>query len=289
MVGTLLPRSYLYVPGNATEKLAKALTRGADALVIDLEDSVPSASKAEARSGIMSWLESIEATNATEVWIRVNPGEMRWEDIEALHSLRWLTGFVLAKTETSEDVARCARMLAELGDDQSLLMPLLETAAAILDSRLIASQPRVRQLQIGEVDLAADVGMTPGPDSAELHWARAQVVFGSSAAGIHPPVGAVSVMIDDDEGLARSTKLMQRAGFMGRACIHPRQVTIVNEVLLPSEEEVREAEGILLSFADAQVRGLAVATDSTGRMIDPAVIRNAEHTIRMAARGGRDE
>jgi citrate lyase subunit beta/citryl-CoA lyase len=284
-----LPRSYLYVPGDSTEKLAKALTRGADALIIDLEDSVPLEAKSEVRLRVRAWLESVGEDSTTEIWVRINSGDLRWEDLGALYSVRALTGVVLAKSEASEEVALCSQQLSYLGDETTLLMPLLETAAAILDARRIASQPRVRQLQIGEVDLAADVGLTPDSNCAELAWARAQVVFASAAARIGPPVGAVSVVFDDDRGLTESTLRMMRSGFMGRACIHPRQVAVVNSAFAPSAEDVSNARDVLRAFEAAQGRGLAVATDSAGRMIDPAVIRNAEHTLRMATRGGHLE
>ncbi len=146
-----LPRSYLYVPGLDHDKFIKAWTRGADAIVIDLDDSAPPDRKLEARSSVRTLLETVDPTLSTEVWVRMNSGAEAWEDVGATHSLPALTGLVIAKAELAADVLSCAQALSDRGDDETILMPLLETAGAILNARRISEQPRVRQLQIGEV------------------------------------------------------------------------------------------------------------------------------------------
>ena len=274
-----LPRSYLYVPGNAPDKLGKALSRGAEALIVDLEDAVPPDGKDAARRAVADWLRSRPRAGGTELWVRVNGGAAGDADVRALAGLPALTGLVLAKAEDAAHVAAVAGLLTGLGDATTLLMPLLETAGAILDVREIARAPRVHRLQIGEVDLAADTGIDPGPDEAELAFARSMTVLASAAAGIHPPVGPVSRVTADPAALAESTERVRRQGFVGRACVHPAQIPVVHAAFTPSAEDVARAEDVLARFASA---GSGVVLDAGGGLIDAAVIRLARRTLGVA-------
>ncbi|TDC64609.1 CoA ester lyase [Actinomadura sp. GC306] len=280
-----LPRSYLYVPGNAPDKLGKALGRGADALIIDLEDAVPPAGKDAARRAVAGWLASGAADGGGELWVRINGGAAGHDDVRALAGLPALTGLVLAKADDAAAVAAVAGLLADLGDVTTLLMPLLETAGAILDVRDIARAPRVHRLQIGEVDLAADAGLDPGPDEAELAFARGMTVMASSAAGLPPPVGPVSRITADPAALAESTERVRRQGFVGRACIHPAQLPVVHEVFTPSAEQVARAEDVVARYEAAAAAGSGVVLDDAGRLIDAAVIRLARRTLATSGLG----
>ncbi|MFA1541889.1 HpcH/HpaI aldolase/citrate lyase family protein [Actinomadura monticuli] len=281
-----LPRSYLYVPGNAPGKLGKALARGAEALIVDLEDAVPPDGKDAARRAVAGWLRSRPAAGDTELWVRVNGGAAGDADVRALAGLPALTGLVLAKAEDAAHVAAVAGLLAALGDATTLLMPLLETAGAILDVREIARAPRVHRLQIGEVDLAADTGIDPGPEEAELAFARSVTVLASAAAGLHPPVGPVSRITADPAALAESTERVRRQGFVGRACVHPAQIPVVHAAFTPSAQDVARAEDVLARFEAA---GSGVVLDAGGRLIDAAVIRLARRTLATASRTPRNK
>lgn len=276
-----LPRSYLYVPGNAADKLAKATARGADALIVDLEDAVPADGKDAATAAVLAWLGSAPA-EGPQVWVRVNDGPRRRTDVAALAGAPALTGLVLAKVRDAAEVAEVAALLEEHGDRTTLLMPLLETASAILDARDLATAPRVHQLQIGEVDLAVDAGLTPGVDEAELGAVRTMVVLASAAAGIHPPVGPVSRETSDLDALTVSTDRVRRQGFVGRACIHPAQLAVVHDVFTPGTDEVAQARAVLDAFDRATATGSGVLLDPEGRMIDLAVIRAARVTVAAA-------
>ncbi|TDC98240.1 CoA ester lyase [Actinomadura sp. 7K507] len=278
-----LPRSYLYVPANAPDKLAKALTRGADALIVDLEDAVPPDAKDTARRTVADWLRSAPETGGTELWVRINGGEAAHEDVRALAGLPALTGLVLAKAEDAAQVTSVAALLSDLGDATTHLMPLLETAGAILDVRDIARAPRVHRLQIGEVDLAADAGLDPGPDEAELAFARTMTVMASAATGLHPPVGPVSTITSDPDALAASTDRVRRQGFVGRACIHPAQIPVVHKAFTPTSEEIAQAKDVLARYEAATATGSGVVLDAKGHLIDPAVIRLAQRTLATAA------
>jgi citrate lyase subunit beta / citryl-CoA lyase len=277
-------RSYLYVPGNAADKLAKAPGRGADALIVDLEDAVPPGEKDAARHQVLAWLAEQAEGGGPETWVRVNSGPLRAADVAALAGQPGLTGLVLAKAEDAVEVASVASLLTEHGDTTTVLSPLLETGAAVLEAAAVARQDRVHVLQIGEVDLAGDLGLEPGPDEAELAPARAQVVMASAAAGLAPPPGPVSPVIRDLDAFRTSTRRVRRQGFVGRACIHPAQVEVVHEVFAPTPEEVERAQEVLELVAQAEARGSGVVVDGSGRMLDPAVTRAAHRVLALHAR-----
>lgn len=279
-----LSRTYLYVPGNAADKLAKAPDRGADALLIDLEDAVPESGKDAALRHVVGWLREQPAELGTELWVRVNPGARRETDVSALATIPALSGLALAKADTAEDVSAVSELLASLGDTRTRLMPMIESAAAVLAVAEIARGPRISQLQIGEVDLAGDMGLQPGPDEVELLAVRTQVVLASAAAGIGPPLGAVSRITREPEGFRTSTERLRRLGFLGRACIHPAQVPLVHEVFTPSADEVDEARDLVRRMEEAEQGGSGVLLDSGGRMVDAAVLRHARRTLQLAAR-----
>lgn len=281
-----LPRSYLYVPGNAPDKLARAPGRGADALVVDLEDAVPLAGKADARAAVLRWLGTVDPGRC-QVWVRVNAGALRGIDVAALAGAPHLTGLVLAKLDDPAEIGEVARALSAAGDDGTLLMPLLESGRAVLAADAIAAQPRVHQLQIGEVDLCADTAIEPGDDEAELAPLRARVVLASVAAGIAPPVGPVSRNFTDLARFADSTRRLRRQGFFGRCCIHPAQLSVVADVFTPTRDELAEAEALVSAFDAAVTAGSGVLLDDAGRMVDLAVVRSARRTLAAAVAAGR--
>ncbi|EFC82355.1 CoA ester lyase [Parafrankia sp. EUN1f] len=295
-------RSWLYVPGSDATKLAKALDRGADALIVDLEDAVPPSGKDAARTLVRDWLHTLPdppagATAAgttaagttapggtaaaaarrpdrPRIWVRVNPGSLRARDVAALADAPNLDGLCLAKTDHAEEVAAVDAELTRAGSTAAVA-PLLETPAAITRAAQIAAAPRVRHLQIGEADLRACLGVELGPDESELLGVRSQIVLASAVAGIMPPVAPVSVVYNDPDGLRTSTDRLRRLGFLGRACIHPAQIPVVNEVFTPGAEQVRRARVLIERFEAAG--GAAAAGD--GSMVDEAVIRGARRVL----------
>ncbi|HET6154118.1 MAG TPA: CoA ester lyase [Marmoricola sp.] len=284
---TSLARSFLYVPGNAPDKLEKARGRGADALIVDLEDAVPVAEKEAARQAVLGWLadqSAVETSEGADLWVRVNSGALRESDVVALACAPGLTGLVLAKVASAAEVAQVVALLAAHGDTTTLLSPLIETGAAVLDAAAIAAQQRVHVLQLGEVDLAGDLGLEPGPDEAELAAQRAQVVIASAAAGLLSPPGPVSPVIRDLDWFRTSTERVRRQGFLGRACIHPGQVEVVHQVFAPSVEEIDRAHEVLDLVAQAEAQGRGVVVDRAGRMLDPAVTRAAHRVLALAER-----
>ncbi|MFS3126865.1 HpcH/HpaI aldolase/citrate lyase family protein [Nocardioides sp. Bht2] len=283
MTERVLPRSYLYVPGNAAEKLARAAQLGADALIVDLEDAVPLAEKDAALEAVCRWLSAQPIAEGPEIWVRINSGSRRRQEVRALAGVAALRGLAVAKAESEVELAEIDAELSAAGDHETLLMPLLESAAAVLAAPALAASARVCQLQIGEVDLAGDVGLEPGSDEAELAPLRAMAVLASAAAGIQPPPAPVSVITKDPDAFLTSTRQARRQGFVGRCCIHPAQVALVHEVFAPTEAEVAEAESVIALLAKAEAEGSGVVLDAAGRMIDAAVLRRARKILALHA------
>ncbi|WP_297544822.1 aldolase/citrate lyase family protein [Amycolatopsis sp.] len=195
---------------------------------------------------------------------------------------------VLASTGSSPDeVRQILDTLSELEQERGVtgqvaLMPLTETARGLRDVDAVAGHPRVGVMQLGELDLAAELGLAPAPDEAELLYARSRVVTSSAAAGLLPPVAAVSPDFTDLDGYRVSTERLRRLGFVGRAVIHPAQLPVVHDVFTPAPGEVAAARRTLAAYEAALLSGSGVMTDEYGRMVDEAVVRASRRIVALA-------
>jgi citrate lyase subunit beta/citryl-CoA lyase len=280
-----MTRSYLYVPGDRPAALAKAHTRGADALVVDLEDAVPPAGKAAAREVVARYL--ADPPPHTRIWVRVNSDALD-EDV-ALAAAPGIDGIWLPKAspellaEADGALATAERRLG-LAAGALLVVPLIETARGVLDVRRVAEGPRVLRLGIGEADLAGELGLQADPETGDLAAGfaaiRSQVVVASAAAGIRPPVGPVETVLRHDERLARTTQVLLRQGFRARGAIHPGQVPTINATFTPSAAEVESARQVIEAL-ERDGSGVAVGPD--GRFIDRALVRAAREVLSRAA------
>jgi len=276
-----MPSTALYVPGDRSDMLDKALGRGADSLILDLEDSVAPDRKELARATLATWLSDLsDATPRPALWVRVNPLAALAADLEAVAASGRVDGICRPKTRSAADVRHLAALLDGLSSP-ARIAPILEDAGAVLAALDIAdASPRVARLQLGEADLCAATGIVPGPDESELLWARSQVVLASAAAGIDPPLGSVSTNYRNLDRLRESTLRLLRLGFGGRACIHPVQLSVVREVFTPSEEQLAAARRTL-ELLERASGGTAIGDD--GEMIDEAIARQARALL---TRGG---
>lgn len=285
-----VPRSYLYVPGDAGRRLDLATTKGADAIIADLEDGVAATQKAVAREQVRAWLARPAAPPKVERWVRLNAGTQGIDDLERVFGTG-LHGVCIPKVADLQDVRRIAGELARLehahhwtGPGVSI-MPLIESAEGLLSAVAVARAPRVLRLQLGEVDLAADLGLEPTADEFELLNARATVVTASRAAKLTPPVGAVQIDLRDLKSLEQSSWRLRRLGFRARAAIHPSQLPIIHTVFSPSPQEVDDAHRLIARYEHAQETGVGVLVDEHGRMVDEAVVLRSRSVIALA----RDE
>ncbi|MCM6771917.1 CoA ester lyase [Nocardia sp. CDC159] len=268
-------RSALYVPGNRPELFDKALAGPADVILLDLEDAVPMRDKSAARSEVAARLRT--GAQPQRIWVRINSGELGQEDLRAVLAAGAAT-ICLAKTESAQQVRAVDALVHAHAPRPGVVRvcPLLESAAAVLAAGEIAHAPRVRRLQLGEADLRADTGIEPGPGEPEMLAIRTHIVLVSAAAGIEPPLAPVRTDFVDLEALRASTLAMARLGFRGRACIHPTQVPIVNEVFTPTPDRLAAARALVDRFERADG---GVVLDERGRMVDLAVIRAARRLL----------
>ncbi|MBO4208648.1 CoA ester lyase [Micromonospora echinofusca] len=279
--------SYLYVPADAGRRLTLADTRGADAVIADLEDAVAPGRRAQARQEARAWLSRSTGTRV-ERWVRINSGPDGLEDLAEVFG-PGLSGVCIPKVTCPNDVQQVTRLLTELetahrrSDDPVPVMPLVESGAGLIALPGIARAPRVQRLQLGELDLAADLGMEPGPDETELLAARTAVVTASAAARLLPPVGAVRADLADHDALDQSTRRLRRLGFLGRAAIHPAQLPVIHAVFDVTPEQVHVARSLVSAYDQALAAGQGVLRDEHGRMVDEAVVRRSRHIISLAA------
>ncbi|MFC0041843.1 HpcH/HpaI aldolase/citrate lyase family protein [Actinomadura rayongensis] len=270
-------RSWLYVPAAQPHRVAKALSGDADAVVIDLEDSVPAAGKAAARDLLAGTLgDVLAAPGHKPVAVRVNalPGPGA-DDLRALSGLP-LTAVRLPKTEDPGEVRRAADLLP--GVDLHLLV---ESALGLRRCfELAGCAPSVRALLLGEGDLSRDLG---SGHPAIMDAARFRVLLAARAAGLPAPSLSVFRSLDDLDALRADTLRGKDLGFFGRSVVHPRQVPVVNAVFAPDPAEIAEARAVLAAAADAGTRGTAAWRTADGEIADLAAVRAAEDVLARAA------
>jgi citrate lyase subunit beta/citryl-CoA lyase len=277
----MFARSHLYVPADNSDRLAKAIHRSADSLIIDLEDGVSLGDKDHARKNLSQFLETLDSS--VEIWVRVNsdPEELT-KDLEvAVHMNSY--GIVLAKVDSVSNIHNLQSLLLKFESQKGLEKPLeisalIESANGIFNAKEIALAPRVSRLQIGEADLAAELGISGVGSESSKQFARNMVVFASAAAGINPPVAAVSADFKNLDDFRKSTLQFKEIGYVGRSCIHPDQVAIANEIFTPSITELKNAQDILDRL---NATGGGIALDVNGRMIDEAFARSARRILKI--------
>ena len=271
-------RSFLYVPGDRPSMLAKAPSRGADVLIIDLEDSVAPNAKEEARRIILDAIPEMEAAGA-ELAVRVNSEPEEQEaDLAALTDAGIKT--LVVPKATSQALEVLTQQCRGVGISSSLrLVALIESGRGLWEALSIAEHPQVVGLAIGEQDLAADLGLEHGADPMLWHPARSRLVWASAAEGLRGPSGPVWTDIGDLDGLRGSTRLLRKCGYSSRPAIHPAQVPVINEVFTPSEEELETARQLVDDYERAREEGRGAIRNSQGRMIDEAVIRRARRLL----------
>ena len=263
----MLARSWLFVPGNRPERFDKACAAGADVVIVDLEDAVAPADKAQAREAVRTWLSASKA-----VVLRINAADTAWfEDDLAIVALPGVMGVMLPKAEAAAPLAELHRRAP-----QARLVPLVETALGLWNAREVAGAPGVERIAFGSVDFQLDLGING--EGEELLLARSQLVLASRVAGRLPPIDGVTVALDDPDVLAEDVARARRLGFAGKLCIHPRQVAGVNAGFMPPPAEIAWAREVIRA-ADA-AGGNAVRID--GKMIDRPIIERARGVLALA-------
>ncbi|WP_213451296.1 HpcH/HpaI aldolase/citrate lyase family protein [Rhizomonospora bruguierae] len=278
-------RSYLYVPGDNAQMLAGAPGRGADALIVDLEDAVAPSAKDDALAVTRAFLATAAGMvdPGVELWVRTHDADLTGQLAAVVCPA--LTGIVLPKADVEraselDDALAVAEAAAGLQTGRTPVIGLVETARTLRRIDALAEAPRVIRLGMGEVDLRADLGVTVSEGEPELLFARSAVVTASAAAGLLAPVAPSSTDFRDVVALRASTERLVRLGFRARTAIHPAQVAVINDALTPTAERVAWAEQIIASFASATAQSRGAVVDHEGRMLDVAVVRSAQDILR---------
>ena len=277
-------RSMLYVPATSEKFIEKAHERGADAIKIDLEDAVALAEKARARTLVRSAAKTV-ARGGADVLVRVNrPLRMAVDDLEASV---WpeVHGLVLPKVESADHIGFLAEIITELEDERDMqrghikLMALIETPRGYSNVRDIAhSSERLSAIALGQEDFSAEMGMVE-PEGMSLLSYYQTVQVAAREAGILPIGYPGSIAEFTDLELFKSNALVARKlGFDGGACIHPKQVPILNEAFTPTDDEIDRSERMVAAYDAAMAAGDgAVAFE--GKMIDVPVVARAERIL----------
>jgi citrate lyase subunit beta/citryl-CoA lyase len=289
-------RSMLYVPATSEKFVEKAHERGADAIKIDLEDAVAPQEKPRARTLVRD-VAKLVSRNGADVLVRINrPAAMAVKDIEASV---WpeVGGLVLPKVDAAEHVEFLCEIIEELEVERGMtpghtkLMILIETPRGYANARAIAkSSPRLAAICLGQEDFSAEMGMVEPEGMALLSYYQG-VQVAAREAGVMPIGYPGSIAEFTNLDLFRENVMMaRRLGFDGGACIHPRQVSILNEAFTPSPAEIARAEGMVAAYDAAMAAGDgAVAFE--GKMIDVPVVARAERILsirdKIVAKGSR--
>lgn len=272
-------RSLLFLPALATSLLAKATERGADALVVDLEDSIPMDRKAEARPLAAAAIATLVARGATVV-LRVNSAPEFWHDDIAGMSLESLAAVMLPKVEARTQVDAFSAALAARSTKPPPIAALIETPRGLLAAADVASHPALCALGFGAEDYSAALGVHPTPQA--LTWPAQQVITCAHAFGLQCWGLAGSIAdVDDMVTFEQAVKVGRNIGFTGSVCIHPRQVPVVNSGFSPSAQELAWAVRVVEADSAARSAGKgAVLLD--GRMIDLPIVDRARAWLAQA-------
>jgi len=285
-------RTLMFAPGSRPDLLSKAQQGQADALIFDLEDSVPHQSKQEARANI---LQVLQQGLSKPVFLRVN--HPRADDCQADLELlakclpAQVQGLILPKAESPGDLEQVGQWLADIesrsGQAQGHLriLPLVETCLGLRNTYDLARcSGRICGMSLASAeqgDFMVDLGGRWTPSSLALAYPRSKMVVDARAAGLTWLVDGVFMNLGDAQALRTECLLARELGFVGKMAIHPTQLPVMHEVFSPSEQEIAHAKGLLAAFREAESRGIG-AVRYQGMMVDYANVRLAERILSLS-------
>ena len=286
-------RTLLFAPGSRPELLAKAQLGDADAMIFDLEDSVPLNAKDEARKNIA---DALAAGLKKPMFLRISSpraGDFM-ADLQVLanaSSLVNVAGVVLPKADDAEDIQAVAKALKDVESKHNMqegtlsVLPLIETCLGLRNGFEIAkASTRVIGMALASAeqgDFMVDLGGRWTPRSLALAYPRSKLVVDARAAGVQWLVDGVFMNLKDTDMLREECLIARELGFVGKMAIHPTQVDVMHTVFSPSELEVAYARGLIAAFRDGEARGVG-AVKYEGMMVDYANVRLAERTLALA-------
>ena len=280
-------RSALYVPANVPRFIDGAHRRGADAIIVDLEDSVPIAERPAARRDLIATAENV-ARSGADVIVRINrPWRQAMLDLEAAISPR-VKALAVTKVDSADHIRLVSEVVSELEAERGIpigatkFTAMIETADAWFRMPEIAkADPRIVALTLGGEDFALSVGMLPTAEG--LLMPKQQLAIAARAAGILP-LGFIGTVADykDLDAFRETIRRSRRLGFRGASVIHPAQVPVLNEEFAPSADEVASARKIVAAYEEAVAAGRgSISVD--GKMVDVPVVLRAQEVLAISA------
>ena len=273
-------RSLLFVPVIAKKFVDGAASRGADAIILDLEDSVPLAEKPRARTLLQEAAKIVSRAGA-DVLVRINrPLRHAIPDIEAAISSR-VRALALPKVESANHLRLLCEVIDEIEIERGValgstkLLAMVETAEAFFEMPAIArAHPRVVALTLGAEDFSLSVGMLP--EAEGLFFPKQQMIIAARSAGVLP-LGFLGTVADfrDLTAFRATVQRSRRLGFLGAACVHPSQIPILNEEYAPQADDIAHAERVVAAYEKATAQGVGAITVD-GKMIDVPVVERAQ-------------
>jgi len=268
-------RSLLYVPAHSARFIARAHERGADAIVLDLEDAVPEAEKSAARDKLAATIASV-TRNGAAAFVRINAGTRQRDD--AVAAVRaGADGLFIPKAGDPEELQALGRLLdteeADLGRPATPFVAMIEHPAAMFDARDLARVPRVLALSFGAEDFTAVTGGTPTPDV--LRYPKLMVHYAAKAEG-KLSLGLLQSIADysDLDAMTAAAREARAHGFDGATCIHPSAVAILNDGFAPTDAERDWATRVLATAPQSDA-----AFELDGRMVDAPVLARARRIL----------
>lgn len=267
--------SYLFVPAINIERVEKAFARGADTVIIDLEDAVSDSVKMQSRDNVVNYL---SGADAQPVWVRINAASSNHQagDIDLLKSLpasaiNNVIGVVLPKVEHAIEIDRVRHALAKP------MIALIETPKGMANILDIAAAAGLTALSFGFLDICEKLGVRADSEAGQMvaNQIRYQLSLHSAINALTSPIECVYPPFNDDDGLTQRVNWWRDLGFSGMLCIHPNQVAIVNALARPSQAQLAFAKKVADHYAQTGLAAFAM----DGQMVDTPVIVQAQKLI----------
>ncbi len=289
-------RIILFAPGSKERVMTKALESGADAVLLDLEDSVPVAAKAEARVLVAKVIDSVAAAGAAHsgpaIFVRTNAAATGLLDDDLAAIVRpGLEAIFMPKVESVSEVQRTASILERLESARGIkagtveMVLMIESALGVYRCfEMINASPRVASTCIGvaqDGDLQTDLGCSWSIEGTELLYARSKVLVDTRAAGIAWPLDGVYSNLNDEAGLIQDSRLSARLGYVGRTVIHPKQIAPVRQAYAVPAAEVAYYQKVASEFEAVEKTGTAAITVD-GKLVDYAMYQRARSVLALA-------
>ncbi|MBF0177926.1 MAG: CoA ester lyase [Magnetococcales bacterium] len=283
-IASPLLRSVLYVPGSNTKALAKAPGLGADALILDLEDSVAPEAKVAARGHTLEFLRQVDGKSLFRT-VRINGIQTDlWRDDVTAVFPGSPEAITVPKVDRVEDLTDLDLLLGQLekGRAPCPVWAMIESPLGVIHAHAIARHPRVACLVLGTSDLGEALGVESTPEREPLQYALQQVILAARAAGV-AVIDGVFLNLKDPDGMVAQCRQGVRLGFDGKTVIHPSQVVVANQAFMPAPAAVERARRLVAAWQAARDQGEEICL-LDGRLIERLHVRQAQRLLDLAER-----